>query len=75
MVPSLAPLSQCFTSGCRAAVFEELTAKDFQKFGNDGEQNGRQHDNKEMSPGRIYLVEFVSQQYDVLIKFKVEPER
>lgn len=39
------------------------------------EQHGRQRDNKEMSPGRIYLVEFVSQQYDVLITFKVEPER
>ena len=39
------------------------------------EQHGRRPDEREMSPGRVRSVEFVSQQYDVLSKFKVEAER
>ena len=39
------------------------------------EQHGRRPDEREMSPGRVHSVEFVSQQYDVLTKFKVEAEK
>ena len=39
------------------------------------EQHGRRPDEREMSPGRVHSVEFVSQQYDMLNKFKVEAER
>ena len=34
------------------------------------EQHGRQLVEREMSLGRVHAVEFVSQQYDVLTKFK-----
>ena len=39
------------------------------------EQHGRRPDEREMVPGRVHSVEFVSQQYDVLTKFKVEAEK
>ena len=39
------------------------------------EQHGRRRVEREMSPGRVHAVEFVSQQYDVLTKFKEEAER
>ena len=39
------------------------------------EQHGRRSVEREMSPGRVHAVEFVSQQYDVLTKFKEEAER
>ena len=34
------------------------------------EKHGRRRVEREMSPGRVHAVEFVSQQYDVLTKFK-----
>lgn len=39
------------------------------------EQHGRRRVERELSPGRVHAVEFVSQQYDVLTKFKEEAER
>ena len=39
------------------------------------EQHGRRRVEREMSPGRVHAVEFVSQQYDVLTKFKEEAGR
>ena len=39
------------------------------------EQHGRRRVEREMSPGRVHAVEFVSQQYDVLTKFKEEATR
>ena len=40
-----------------------------------GEQHGRRSVEGEMSPERVHAVEFVSQQYDVLTKFKEEATR
>lgn len=39
------------------------------------EQHGRRRKEREMSPGRVHAIEFVSQQYDVLTKFKEEAAR
>ena len=39
------------------------------------EQHGRRRVERKMSPGRAHAVEFVSQQYDVLTKFKEEAGR
>ena len=39
------------------------------------EQHGRRPDEREMSAEGVHSVEFVSQQYDVLTKFKVEVEK
>ena len=39
------------------------------------EQHGRRRVEREMSPGRVHAVEFVSQQYDVRTKFKEEAVR
>ena len=39
------------------------------------EQHGRRRVEREMSPGRVHAVEFVSQQYDMLTKFKEEAGR
>ena len=39
------------------------------------EQHGRQCVEREMSPGKVHAVEFISQQYDVLTKFKEEAGR
>ena len=56
----------------------DLKAK-LQKFSENvtkmEEQHGRRADEREMSPERVHSVEFVSQQYDVLTKFKVEVEK